>query len=413
MSEKTPQINESAFYGLAGKICNAIDPHTESDKAALLVQLLTAFGNVIGRSGYFLAESKRHHGNLFVLIVGKSSKARKGSGFSQITNLFSGIREDWFKYRIQRGLSSGEGLIAKVKDNSETDLPNDPFSASTDKRLFVFESEFGSVLKMFSRDGNTLSQILRSCWDGEDLQTMTRNEPLIAKDPHISLAGHITMDELGHLLSANEIANGFANRLIFVFSQRSKSLPQSGSVPEEDLKIMQTELEQSVAFALTCQEIPFSLSASALWADLYEKLNAEGPERIVDKLSARATPQIRRLALLLAMVNRESQISENCLRAALEIWNYHLQTISYIFGETFSDKIANKIVEALNENPEGLTMTDLSGVLKNNSSPTGAVRSLENQGIVEKVVEKTSGRPRTVVRLKAQYLEENALNILI
>ncbi|MCE2974226.1 MAG: DUF3987 domain-containing protein [Sediminibacterium sp.] len=413
MSEKTPQIDDSAFYGLAGKICNAIDPHTESDKAALLVQLLAAFGNVIGRSGYFLAEGKRHHGNLFVLIVGKSSKARKGSGFSQITNLFSGIREDWFKYRVQRGLSSGEGLISKVQDAPEADPPNDPFAASVDKRLFVFESEFGSVLKMFSRDGNTLSQILRSCWDGEDLQTMTKNHPLIAKSPHVSITGHITMDELGQLLSANEIGNGLANRFIFVFSQRSKSLPQSSSVPEEDLKLMQSELEQSIGFALTCQEISFNPTAGLNWAEIYEQLNAEGPERIIDKLSSRATPQIRRLALLLAMINRESQISESCLRAALEIWKYHLQTVSYIFGDAFTDKNANKIIAALRENPDGLSMTDLSNVLKNNSSPGGPVRSLENQGIVEKIVEKTGGRPKIMVRLKAQYLGENALNILI
>lgn len=407
-----PKINEKAFYGLAGKICNAIDPYTESDKTALLVQLLVAFGNVIGRSGHFIAESKKHYGNLFALIVGKSSKARKGSGFNQVINLFSGIREDWSMSRIQKGLSSGEGLISKVRDPMEIGPPNDPFSSSTDKRLLIVESEFGSVLKMFKREGNNLSQILRSCWDSEDLQTMTKNEPLIARNPHVSIIGHITMDELGLLLSENEIGNGLANRFIFAYSTRSKSLPHSSSVPEIELQLMREELEKSISFACEQTEIKFSEDAKNLWTKIYEDLNAEGPERIIDKLSSRAAPQIRRLALLLSLMNKESEISSDCLLAALEIWRYHCQTVAHIFGDSFTDGVMNRIIETLREHPEGLSRTDLSSHLKNNHSLRDKIRVLENQGVIEKVVEKTSGKPRTIVKLRPEYLGENALNIL-
>ena len=37
-------MNDDAFHGLAGDVIRRIEPHTESDPAALLVQFLIAFG---------------------------------------------------------------------------------------------------------------------------------------------------------------------------------------------------------------------------------------------------------------------------------------------------------------------------------------------------------------------------------
>jgi len=47
--EKWPApLNSAAFYGLAGDIVRTIEPHTEADPAALLVQALVTFGNAAG-----------------------------------------------------------------------------------------------------------------------------------------------------------------------------------------------------------------------------------------------------------------------------------------------------------------------------------------------------------------------------
>jgi hypothetical protein len=62
---------------LAGEIVHTIEPHSESDPAALLLQLLVAFGSVVGRGPHFKAESDRHGLNLFTVLVGETSKARK------------------------------------------------------------------------------------------------------------------------------------------------------------------------------------------------------------------------------------------------------------------------------------------------------------------------------------------------
>ena len=88
---KVPQLTNLMFHGLAGDIVRAIEPHTEADPVSLLVQILVAFGNAIGRNAHFLAEADQHFGNLYVVIVGKSSKGRKGSSWGHIKRLFARV----------------------------------------------------------------------------------------------------------------------------------------------------------------------------------------------------------------------------------------------------------------------------------------------------------------------------------
>ena len=98
----------------------------------------------------------------------------------------------------------------------------------TDKRLLVIESEFANVLKQIERQGNTLSVVGRQAWDGTTLGIMTKNSPAKATDPHISIIGHITTEELKRCLSTTESANGFGNRFLWVAVKRSKLLPEGG-----------------------------------------------------------------------------------------------------------------------------------------------------------------------------------------
>jgi len=70
-------LGEAAYHGLAGEVVRAIEPHTEADPVALLIQFLVAFGNVVGRVAHYRVESTDHHMNLFAVLVGATSKGRK------------------------------------------------------------------------------------------------------------------------------------------------------------------------------------------------------------------------------------------------------------------------------------------------------------------------------------------------
>jgi hypothetical protein len=49
--------------------------------------------------------------------------------------------------------------------------------------------------------------VLRNAWDGATLENRTR-QPIRASDPHVSIIGHITLDELKREMPTAELFNG-------------------------------------------------------------------------------------------------------------------------------------------------------------------------------------------------------------
>ncbi|MEJ7715348.1 MAG: hypothetical protein WKF40_06450 [Thermoleophilaceae bacterium] len=161
----------AAYHELLGEIVTRIAPHTEADPVAILTQLLVAFGAAVGRGAFFQVEATRHHPNEFMLLVGDSSKASKGSSWDHVRRLIAQV-DPTIEQRILTGLSSGEGLIWAVRDPTAKD------PGISDQRLLVIEPEFASVLKASAREISTLSPTLRSAWDGRPLAILTRTAPL-------------------------------------------------------------------------------------------------------------------------------------------------------------------------------------------------------------------------------------------
>ena len=217
-------LGQDAFHGVAGRVLRAIEPHTEADPVALLLQFLAAFGNACGRTHYVRIEGDQHPPQLWPLLVGETAKGRKGTSLGRILDLFALVDPDWTRERVLGGLSSGEGLIWQVRDpttkrvkDKETgefeDVQTD--AGVEDKRLFVIETEFASVLRQIERQGNTLSAIMRGCWDRGNVQTLTKHEPAKATGATIAIVGHVTEEELKRHLTRTELANGLANRFLF------------------------------------------------------------------------------------------------------------------------------------------------------------------------------------------------------
>ena len=72
-------LAEEAYHALAGDAVRLIAPHTEADPPALLLNVLTMAGNVMGYEPHAEAEAARHGGNIDTVIVGETAKGRKGS----------------------------------------------------------------------------------------------------------------------------------------------------------------------------------------------------------------------------------------------------------------------------------------------------------------------------------------------
>ena len=71
-----------------------------------LGQFLSFAGNAMGRTAYYLVEDDRHHTNLFAVLVGESSKARKGTSLGRVRAIMKVADQGWSDDRLKGGLSS-------------------------------------------------------------------------------------------------------------------------------------------------------------------------------------------------------------------------------------------------------------------------------------------------------------------
>jgi hypothetical protein len=401
-------IGEAAFRGLAGEIVRALEPHSEADLAALLVQLLVTFGSCKGRDPFFFVEATKHHTNLFVALVGETAKARKGTSWARICDLFLQVAVLWESLRRPGSLSSGEGLIYEVRDpvtketvDSETgnskEVIVDP--GVEDKRLLVQEQEFAAALKVMRREGSTLSSMIRNAWDHGNLRTMTKHSPTSATNAHISIVGHCTMDELKKNLDVTEVLNGFVNRFLLVCVKRSKLLPFGGNrnALEAAIKPLLVRLKRALEFnpnsgSLSLDnsfECRFADEARNFWSELYSSL-AEAKEGMLGAATARSEPMVRRLALIYALMDESNEIRRTHLESAMAVWRYAEASAAHIFGYGEKDSVMEKILKALLEaGPNGMNRREIRrDVFKANKSSdeiTRGLKSLADRGLAREV----------------------------
>jgi hypothetical protein len=340
-----------ASHGLAGEIVRVIEPETEADPAAVLFQFLTAIGNVLGPGSFVRVEADHHPPRLFTVQVGRTSKGRKGTSWGRVRSLLETVSPAWARERVASGLSSGEGIIHEVRDPEDDDgaggrgLPVDD-----DKRLLLFEGEFAKALRSMERQGNTLSAVLRDAWDHGDLRTLVKNSPARATGAHVSLVGHVTADELRRYLDRTEMANGLANRLLFVCARRSKPLPRGGR--PIDWAGIELRLRQTLAAASNLGEVHRTDAAWALWEKRYAELSADRPG-LLGAVLGRAEAQVVRLALVYALLDRQAFIDEPHLRAALACWAYSEASAKFVFGDSLGDPVGTRSSAPCGARPKG------------------------------------------------------------
>ncbi len=362
-----PTLDDAALYGLAGDVVRTIAPHTEGDPVGLLVGFLVMFGSAVGPSPHARVGATRHRVNENAVTVGETARARKGTASNEVERIVAAADPEW-KERVQGGLSSGEGLIYAVRDpiwkpNKDGELKlADP--GVDDKRLLALEPEFSSVLRVAGRDGNTVSEMLRRAWDGNDLRTLTRGAPLAATAPHISLLGHVTKHELVRELSETYQVNGFANRHLFVCIRRSKELPHGGSLADADVAALVARTRTALDWARRRGEVRRDAEANAVWEAVYSALTAERPG-MFGAITARAEAHVLRLSLLYALLDGVETIGRPHLEAALAVWQYAEASARFIFGDATGDPTADAILAAL-RNAGRMTQTQISDLFSRN-----------------------------------------------
>ena len=414
-----PIMSPLAYQGLAGEIVNELASQSEADSVALLMTVLTSYGNACGRGAFFPVGATDHRANLFCCLVGKSSKARKGTSGDLVKALFRFADPDWVNNHRVSGLSSGEGIPWLGRDeDGETSTPDEKPKYSKvqkamvgrpkltdDKRLFIDESEFGIVLKNASRSGNNLSQILRLLWDGNRLESVTKNSHFTCTGMHGSIVAHITLAELKRLLTVSDISNGFANRFLWMCVRRSQLLPFGGDLSK--LQELGKRLGKALSTSRGVGKMQYSLDARDLWDKVYRGELALEHDGTVGDATNRAEAQALRSSEIYALLGGTDVIEVEHLKAGLAVVEYAGESAEYIFGDLQSG-LAEKILALLeNAGALGLSRTEISNGLGRNftsSKILAALASLEKKGAAIKTLVKchSGGRPEENWRFSAR-----------
>jgi hypothetical protein len=232
-----------------------------------------------------------------------------------------------------------------------------------DKRLLLDEREFSSALSKMKQETNIVSRVLREAWDciPPILATHTKHKPSIATEPLISVAAHITMDELRQKLEKLSLSDGFGNRFLYCCTDRSKLLPFGGNFDPAMLAALGHKTSEAAELARTRDEISFAEEAKSMWAAIYTAVEGAPPTGgLIDHLTARAAPQMLRLAMLYALLDGMAQIAAPHIHAAYALWRYCETSANYIFSDESGDHVADTLMSELElVRPDGISRRDI------------------------------------------------------
>jgi hypothetical protein len=434
-----PVCRDEAFHGPLGKLAKDVESYTEADKTSILTQSLITAGAIVGRGPWFRTGRTYHHANEFLSVVGDTGFARKGTGLDISHDAMTpSIPIDehgnptqgagWTFPQVVKGTGSGEGLIYSVRDpvfKSEPVRGPSPGKGQTgpiidyekvmvdegveDKRFLLEETEFSRVLKVASREANTLSELLRQMWESGDLRNTVKGSPYRATGAHGAVIAHITSRELHKLLTAVEMSNGFTNRFLWIIAHKTKDLPDGDELDKVDFAPFRKEFTAALNAIQAVKDDGSDLrmrrteEAKIAWRAVYPLLNSPNPN-VPSAVQGRGTAHALRLSMIYALVDGTLVIDAPHVLAAFALWEYVEASARHIFGVDEEDPKARRLLDALKRAKDtGLSRDAIShGVFQGHETRKvidTIVRQLCEKGRAEIVKEQTGGRPRSVVRI--------------
>jgi hypothetical protein len=224
-----------------------------------------------------------------------------------------------------------------------------------------------TVLANISRDGNILSEVIRSAYDHGNLHTLTI-KPRHAAGTHVLIVVHVTPEELRKRLDDVALANGFGNRFLWFYVRSDKVLPRTRPIPAKALEPFVGRFRALARTGGPAQQqyhaVPLDAEAARLWDDVYRSRLRRDRPGLAGAMVARAAPMVMRLALTYAALEcpltrgklvgidlKKLRVGAAHLQAALAVWDYCEASAYRLFGERAGDPLGDKVLELLAHGP--------------------------------------------------------------
>jgi hypothetical protein len=383
-----PLWEDDWMFGVAGDIVRKAGKHCEAHPAGMYLDLLVSLGNIMGRHAHFKVGASKHFTNEFMIRVGNTSTARKGTGRDAINEPLKIIDNNWYTERVMSGFGSGEAVIGLVADpmrqkiadkKAPTGFKDITRPGVEDKRLFIREGEAASIFQLAAKKESRADIILRDGWDGLPLKNLVKGKTdsisnsASCQEPHLSISGDTTRDELKRRMPDGADQNGFGNRFLFTFVYRTKMCPNGG--PQLDWTNEVVALHKIIQFARSVGYVPLTGAARKMWHKMYVEIENEVGElpALPQAMCARGVAHVRRLALIFALLDMKDTVDSEHLHAAKKLWDYCMDSARFIFcGET---KEQAQIISWMRLNPSTVTVRQITDALFHRNRKVGWVKT--------------------------------------
>lgn len=395
--KERPVMREDAFIGVVGRIANLVGDHANIDKSAYLVALLTAAGVAIGRERYLDIAGSVNPGALYTMIAGLSGRGRKSTAIRMAMDAVSEAEKDGGKFYVHNNApGSGEAFIDVLsgKWRPEGDLLGSDDSEA--KRTLLHLDEAAALFSMGKRMGNTMPQLLRTAFDQDTITSLARSSGLVSVEKgtyHLGVISSITFDELKRELPDKDVRSGSANRFLYIYSDAGtqRSVFRSGNdYPQEVREEVVTLLKHALTQAhrinavggnkLIAGAMELTEEAKDLWDEFIAQVNEEQDRiGVAAELMRRGEVIALRLAVIYSCLDLDAttaKIDHSHLKAALAVWDYHRQTVEYVWGSSvekqFLTEDAKRLLKCMQEfykkfgNSPGATRTEQMRFFGNN-----------------------------------------------
>lgn len=390
-----PRVTPDVFHGLLGEIVETARPTTEADPVGILASLLAGVAVSVGPATYVQIGNTRHPLLVWPLLFGRTGSGRKGEA-GETASVFLHRASATYLDLSVTGLSSGEGLIERIRDPNENDEKD--MGGTEDKRLAVTEPEFGSVMARAKREGSTLGYVLREAWTGKPLSVLNRRA-LHASSSHVGITGHISPKEFRDKLAEADLSGGTFNRFLPIYVERSQKLPLPTGVAEQDLSRLSSRLRHALSECREMGAIGMTPEAEEMWRDgVYDRLTeADDEDCRWTEFARRAAPYCRRIAALYAALDGQRVAGKAHLVAAEALVAYSIDTAKYVLDPRQRDIRIDRIDRAMDGAGErGLSRTQIAALFSRNlaKKPLDELLGrLVESGEYEITKEVTGGRP--------------------
>lgn len=316
------------------------------------------------------------HGNVFVLLVGRSGMDRKSSALNVGRELLQAVDEA----RIGSYPGSEEGLVESVA-GQQTQV--------------ILMSEFGKFLANAQRGYfEKIKTTLTDLWDcSPQTRRLAKGKIMRAGDPRLSIAAACSIPYLEKHTLTEDWTGGFMGRWMVMYAREERVDP----FPEADMSLFEPLCEflkarSQIESISGCTGL--SYPAKKLWEDWFMRLQNTPFSAKIGGLKSRVPTMALKAALLYAWdwgiplkTGGPWELDVAELDYGIKFAELHLRSVvslSEIIADHPDARLRRQVVDAIQVHDGVATLGQILGVLKMRKRPViESLESLMEEGQVE------------------------------